>query len=709
MEITHEQDGAEGRLADIIAIVRDTVFRRWKMLAAVSILVFALGVAGIMMLTPKYTSTTRVQIDPNRNPLAGADSAKNNSDTLAPEAIETEVSLVNSKDTALAVVRALNLVADPEFAPVPDAGAPPLTPDQKAGAVADQLLRKMAVSRERLTYILDISFTDPSAQKAAAIANAFADAYVATKAGSSSGTAQKQAQWFQQRLDALGTQVSSADAAAAQYRAKAGIVQDSAGNSVGSITDQQIAPLASQLATAQADAAAAHAKLAAANAQIATGGIDSVSEVLGSNVIGDLRRQRSEVQRSVEEVQARYGEKHPESIRVHDQLDQLDKQIDAEARRIVGSLRAAASAADASVASLRSSMSRLEVQQSSDTRNAVLADSLDREAKAKRAAYDRMSELSLNSTEAAKNVITSAEIIERARPLSAPSSPNKPLLIAAMLLVALGAGAATIAVQELMVAGLRTTDEVRAKLGMPVLAAVPKLPRSTSPSDVLLDKPTSMFSESLRIARAAILGVRSARSKQVIAITSALPSEGKTTTALAFARTLAINNAKTLLLECDVRRAQMRFLVNEPPKGPGIVELLHGEATLDQVITPGDVPKLDHLLVSQPFFSSEDLFGGGAMERLIALLRDRYEQIVLDLPPLIGLADGRFLAVLADATAVCVKWDATPADAISQAIGLLRNDGANPVGVIFTMVDSSAEAIGSLYYSKKYSAYYQAA
>ena len=172
---------------------------------------------------------------------------------------------------------------------------------------------------------------------------------------------------------------------------------------------------------------------------------------------------------------------------------------------------------------------------------------------------------------------------------------------------------------------------------------------------------------------------------------------------------MATNNAHTLLIECDVRRASMRHLVGTPQTGPGLVEVLHGEIPVERAITPGDVPGLDHLLVNAPYFSSEDLFGGDGMAHLLQKLPAQYDLLVLDLPPLGGGADGRFLAGLADATALVVKWDSTPASAASSALSWLKADGAKPVGVIYTLVESSAQAIGGLYYSKKYSAYYQAA
>jgi succinoglycan biosynthesis transport protein ExoP len=243
---------------------------------------------------------------------------------------------------------------------------------------------------------------------------------------------------------------------------------------------------------------------------------------------------------------------------------------------------------------------------------------------------------------------------------------------------------------------------------LPVLAVVPKIPKMAVPADLMLERPTSMFAESFRIARTAILGARGQGATQVIAITSSLPNEGKTTCAVAFARTLAIANARTLLLECDVRRAAVRQVVKGELPKVGLVELLHGEAQLEDVIRPGDVPNLDQLLVISPYFSAENLFGEGRMEKLLEVLRERYEYIVLDLPPLMGLADGRYLSVLADTTVLVVKWGSTPVSAVTSAISWLRGDGGNPIGTIFSQVDPSTQSAGGLYYySKQYAGYYQ--
>ncbi|SEJ32262.1 capsular exopolysaccharide family [Sphingomonas sp. OV641] len=709
MEVRHEADEYEARLADVISVVRDTIRRRWKVLAAVAAAVFLVGVLAVSFMTPKYTSTAKVRLDPSRNPLAN--NAQATRAELTPEAIETEVTAIRSLDLARSIVRAYGLSGDPEFTKEIEGNIGNIgTTETRENALAAAVLSHLQVDREKLTYVLNVRFTSVDSLKAAKLANAFADGYIESRTTNKVGTAERQSEWFQQRLEELGKQASEAEARAADYRARAGIVESSVANStVGTINDQQVAPLASSLATAESDAAAARSNLAAARSQVARGGLDAVSEVLGSAVIADLRRQRAEVLRSRGEVEARYGERHPESIRVRDQLAALDAQIQAEARRVVGALQATASAAEARADSLRGSLTQLERERERSARDSVTAASLEREAAAKRALYDKMSQMSLESAQAARLSIAQAEVIDRAEPQPRPTSPNKPLLYALSLLVALAAGAGTIAVMEMTSGGFRSVEEVQDQLGIPVLAVVPKVSKGQNPADLMLERPTSMFAESYRIARAAVLGVKGTRSPKVIAITSSLPAEGKTTSAVAFARTLATAGAKTLLVECDIRRAAVRQIVRTPVPAVGLVEVLHGEASVDEAIHPGDVPNLDQILVLSPYFSAENLFGEGRMEQLLAALRERYDQIVLDLPPLMGLADGRFLAVLADATTLVIKWNSTPVAAAVSSLNWLRSDGSNPVGALYTQVDPSAQAVGGLYYySKQYSDYYQA-
>lgn len=711
MEVRHEADEYEARLADVVSVVRETVRRRWLVLLAVTLAIFVIGVVVVSMMTPQYSATAKVRLDPSRNPLSGGNAQQARAD-LSDEAIETEVTQARSLQIARAVVKTLGLVDDPEFAQVLNktTNSPVTNTDARENVVANAVLQRLTVQREKETYVLDISVQSTDPIKAARLANAFATGYIEYRLSSRTGTAREQSEWFQQQLASLGREADEAARRAAEYRARAGIVgRNPDGTGGGTVVDQQLAPLSGTMAAAASDAAAARANLAAAQAQVARGNYDSIPEVLSSGVVQDLRRQRADAVRTQREIELRYGERHPESIRVRDQVASLDAQIKAEARRVLTSLQANAAAASARVDSLQGSLGQLENQRERSVTAATSADNLQREADAKRALYDKMSQMSLDSMQASTSQVAVAQLAVSAEVPSKPLSPNKPLLYLLSFIVGLAAGAATIAAQEIMSGGFRSVEDLEAQLGLPVLAVIPKVRKSESPTELMLERPTSMFSEAFRIARTAVLGARGDAGLKVIAITSSLPAEGKTTSAVAFARTLAIANAKVLLLECDVRRASVRHIVRGNQPKVGLVELLHGEISLDEAIQAGDVPNLDQILVASPYFSAENLFGEGRMEQVLEAVRARYDYIVLDLPPLMGLADGRYLAVLADATALVVKWGSTPIAAATSAIGWLRSDGAKPIGAIYTQVDPSAHSVGGLYYySKQYSDYYQA-
>lgn len=706
MKVTPNVANYEARLADVLRTARDVVRRRLLTLLIVAGLVTVVGVFLTFRITPVYTGVTRVQIDPTRNPLRTANEAQAQ---LASEAIETEVSVANSIAVARTVVQRLNLARDPEFSGGLDEAVAKgtLTQAGRADTVVNRLRQQVAVSREKLTYIIAIRATSVDPAKAARIANAFATAYLDAKVGSSIGSAERQFSFFQKRLDELGQEARAADQKVAQYKSQYGILSGDQNNRQTTIVDQQISPLAIQLAQADAAAARARADLLQAQAQVRSGSVDAVSSVLRSGTIQDLRSQRAQVLRALGEIEDRYGPRHPETARVRDQLSQLDRQLREESARVIRSLQAEANASAALSSSLRSDMNNLENRQVESVRASVIADSLQREADSAHAAYDRMAQLAFETRQASQNSIAQAKIVDAADAPQVPSWPNRPLLILLSLLVGVGAGIAVVTVQELMVSGMRSVEDVENELGVPLLGAVPQMRKVARPADLLIEKPTSQFAEALRNARASIIGVKSDVKPRVIALTSAMPSEGKTTTALALARTMALNGQRTIILDVDVRRAQLRQILGTPANRPGTVELLRGEATLDQVIETSGVENLDQVVVNEPYFSSENLFGNDVMPKILEALAERYDVIMMDLPPLLGLADGRFLAALSDAVVMIIKWDSTPQHAVSTAMNSLRADGSNVIGAIYTMVDSSSESVGAYYYySKKYSAYY---
>jgi len=702
----HPAGDRERVLASVISGVGGTLRRRWLLLVTIAAVLMAAATVVILSMQPSYTATARVRVDPTLNPMAQDQSQS----SLNAEAIETETGLMSSRALAAEVVRRMELYRDAEFAG--DEAAATAAPDDAAfNRVVDEIRKRTSIGRDQLSYIISLNFKAAEPVKAAGIANAMIDTYIEMRVQSRAGTSERQADFFRQRLEELAQEVNLAESRLANYRASTGLPQDSG---TGTVADQQIATLSMQLAEAEADAASARSNASVAQAQLGTGNVDAVAAVQGSNVIRDLRNQRAEIVRDMQEVEGRYGSRHPEALRVQEQLTGIDRQILDEGRRVVTSLQAQARAADAEVAALRSRMGSLEGTRARNTRNSAEAERLERDAASTRAQYDRMSELSLESTQTTGNDIAQVEVVDRAEPSFASGGLPRSLLLALAAIVSLAAGFAGVILVEMAQGGLRTIADFEGQLGIPLLASIPleKGKRlagrgsEAAPADSVAAENATLYIESIRNLRASIARASRSQPTQVIGFTSAAPGEGKTETALSYARLLAVNSGSVLLIDCDLRNGRLSSRL--PNKSPvGLVEVLQ-QHKLEEALYPDDLaPGLDILPVSASFFTSQDLFGDERMNALLEQARARYSSIVLDLPPVLGVADARTVALLADGVCFLVRWGRTRPEAAVQAANLLASDGAKLLGGAYTMVEPTSEVMAGGYYASTYHKYFK--
>ena len=695
----------------------DVFKRRRRVFTVVTLVVFMLLAAAIVSMTPKSIATTKVKLDPTRDALAAGEQK------LRPEApdqvlVDTEVSVMKSRDVARVVVAKLGLDKNPEFAgalasaPITSPGARNVILDE----VSDRVLANLEVEREKGTYIVGLSFTAKKPADAARIANGFADAYIEQSLSSRTGTAGQQAKFLEKSVANLKNKLEQSDAQFAQYASKAGVMAGRGGGDgfSGTVTDAEVAPLTSQVAEAESEAAAAASKLASARAQVAAGGLDSIANVLDSPVVTSLRQQRAEVARELGDSHSRYGPNHPVTVMAKERADRIDQQISDEGRRILASLSSDAAATSARASALRSQLSALRGQQAANTRASVVATSLQLRSDSDREAYNREREQFQQVNQLANNTMSQATIVEPASAKIVKSSPNKPFYLVIGLVFAAVVGSGVIGAQEALATGLRMPADLENELGIPFIVSVPKLkgtsPAGTSPADIIIDAPVSPFAEAFRIARSTLLsGGTDTTQPRIISMMSTLPDEGKTTCSLAIARVLAMSGEKVLLMDCDLRQIGLTRAVGGEGR-TGLVEILQDGVDVDRAIYPDRAPGLDVISISAPLFTPQDLFGKqGKMEPLLKSLLLRYDRIVLDCPPLLGVADARALADFSDAAILLVKWNNTPASSVHAALARFEGDLSLVRGAIFTMVDANSEAIGAMYYSRKYTKYYQTA
>ena len=682
--------------------------RRLGLFFIVVAAVFAVTIVATLAIKPVFFAQAQIKIDPNQR--GALDSGSSPQSGLQDSAlIDTEIAIMQSREVAEGVVRRLNLIADPEFNPPSKRRA--ASQQDLFEKVTERLQHKLLAAREGASYIVRIEARSLSAEKAARLANAAAEEYIAVGQRQKSAAAAAQEASLSDRSTDLQKEAQAAGAAVAQYKADAGIV--SGGGTNGTVTDQEAGALATELSRASNDAAQANARANAAHDQIKSAGLDSVAEVLDSTVISDLRRQRTEIVRDQAQINSRYGPLHPDSIRVKNQLDQVDTQIRNESQRIVSGLDSNARAANARLQALQDRLNRVESRQTANARAEVNAEALQRRADSLTALSNTTTQAVQRAGEQARIGETQSRIASLAAPPTAPSFPNKPLFAVLGLFLGCVLGAASALGLEALDPSVRSVEDVEQGLGLPYLASIPLLPKSQRGDGnsrlwtYIVDKPLSRYTESLRtVCNAIKLSFGGAK---VVTVTSALPNEGKTSTSIALARMLAVGGDRVLLIDGDLRRHAMREMIASPPK-VGLVEVLKGSATLAQAITPDTVEGLDLLPVAEAAHSATDLFNGPAIRQLFETLRAQYDHIIIDTPPVLAVAEVRLLAALSDTVLLVVRSGKTPRQAVNAALSRLEQDRTKVGGVILTMVNVLARRqLGeedAEYYYKSYRKYY---
>ncbi|WP_229736142.1 GumC family protein [Novosphingobium endophyticum] len=703
----------EGALIDLRAFMQ-VLRRRRLVIILVSLVVFAAATAAYFTTPPVYTSTTTVALERGGEKVVQVDQVVPD---VAPDsaAVDTEVAVLKSPGLIGKVVDDLQLTRYPEFNPALETGEVVPEEAQRKRAVTT-VLGNMTASRNGFSYAIDISYASESPAMAAKVANKIAETYIGEQVATKSGATSRASDFLEGQLDELRAQVESAEAAVASYRASHGLF-DLGGNS--SVTQEEITTLNAQLAQARAEEAEARARLSTANAQLARGGSgEELGESLDSPVVSSLRSQRAKVSGRVAALRQQYGPRYPELTRTQQELQDIDEQISSEVRRIVANLSIQANAAGQRTGSIMGSLQRAKGTLAVDNKASVGLSELERRAESARTLYQTF--LDRYKQTRAQRGLERADsyIVAEAQVPALPSSPNVLIFAVIGLIGAIAGSTVVVAILQLLDRGVETTSNLEKKLGMRVLGSIPDtkhLPEleglgdSVHPTQLIVDRPQSSFAEAFRWLQTSIHFNQRDRGPVVVAITSALPNEGKTTAALSLARSAAMAGKRTILVDCDLRR---RVSSTEP--GPmetiGLRALLDNQGQLDDAIYVDPetglfvLPRRNDEHHIQPFADS------AAFSELIAALRAKFDFIVLDTPPVLTIDDSRVIAAKADSVILMVRWRKTPTRAAELALRHLDSVGANVIGATLSMVDVTAQArIGyedASYYYGAYKSYY---
>jgi len=716
--------------------------RRFALFLASSALVFALVVVVTMQATPMFTSVASVIIDPEEREVTDFESALAG---RAPDSamIDTEVEIIKSRALLERVVKKINLIEDPEFnkrlrqptnmavfkMKIKDS-LKDFLPKQVAietseesivritkESVTNNLASHLQVYREGLTYVIKVAVTSESPKKAAQIANAVAEEYLVEQLEAKFESTSRSNNWLSERLSELRDDVRSSENAVELYRAQSGLLSAQG----SSLTEQQISDLNAQLIIQSAEYNEARARLESVQSQISRGlGADTIGEVLSSSTIIQLRGKQSEIAGRKAELSSRYGARHPDILKIDREAADVSVQIQQAVERVVASLENEMLIAKQKVDAIETGLRGLRGELSSNNRSLVRLRELERDADANKTLYESFLGRFKETGEQGTLAKADARIASRAALPIHKSSPNTLLNIVLGVLLGGLTGVSLVALMELLDNGLSTGAQVERTTGLPFIASIPLIGDGiiqgvkkltggyVAPHDYIAEKPLSSFAESYRTIRSSLLLSNVDKPPKIIAITSALPGDGKTVSAISLGRLSAISGSKTIMIDCDLRRRSLSKAITSAKHG--LLGYLSGDVSFDDVIITDTQTSCDILPLTESKFTPRDIFGSKAFAKLLAKLESKYDLIVLDTAPILPVAETRTLANLSDAVVFAAKWRSTKKDALSTAVRIAKDAGANVVGTVLTQVNLRKRGrYGSGdygYYHKAYRKYY---
>lgn len=714
---------------------------RRHLFIAVFFFVFVSGAVVLFQLTPRYTTETKILVGASKAKVVNVEEVLSGN-LSTDSAVKSETEVLTSKGLARKVINKLGLLQLEEFNPglKEKTFLDDLSPsnwfsddfkeslglgDKKAELSKEEkqervlttatgiYLNKVKAAPIRGSQVIGVSVESTDPKLAALIANTHAESYIIGQLEAKFEATEKASSWLNEQLAGLRSKVESSEKAVEVYRAQHGLSQ---GKDQAGIVGEQLSEINSKLIIAKAEKAEASARLEQVNHLLRTGSdIETASEVLSSTLIQRLREQEAELTRKVSEMSVEFGAKHPKLIRINAEIDELKSKIKGEITKIAAGLKNELTIASTREASLETSLKAIESKSGSNRAEEVQLRALEREANANKVLFEtflnRFKETSSTQgmEEADARVISIAEI-----PIT-PSFPKKGMMLALIAVLSMITGTTVIFILEMMHPGLRTPEEIERFLGIPAIALLPTTAdKKIDPFDYILQKPHSSLSEALSSLRVSLMLSDPDKAVKSIMVTSSIPAEGKSTLALCLARSAAISGQKSIVIDADFRRPTIEKKLNISEKTKGLTDLImSSDGNYADYMYKDEKTDLYIMPKGQAdYVNPVDIFSSHKMTNLLQALKERFDLIVIDTPPVMAVTDARVLATIVDKTIYVVAWDKTPKQVVKTGLEQLINACPNVAGIALQQVNlkqyssySYGES-GYYYHYSKYGQYY---
>jgi polysaccharide biosynthesis transport protein len=677
---------------------------RWKktILAIVGGCLLA-GLIITLLMTPRYTATTTIEIARESDKIVDLRGAQQESSDADQEFYQTQYGLLKSRSLAERIASQLRLVDDPAFFAMFDVDTTsPLFQADRTGRLGangrDQRLRiaggllldNIDISPVRSSRLVELSFTSPDAALSQKIANAWSTNFI-------EATLQRRYQansyardFLEKRINQLRQRLETSERALVAYASAQRIINiPGTGGAERSINADDLAALNTALGEATADRVRAEARFRAGQGR---GG--QAAEALANSTINTLRAKRAELQADYQKLMLQFEPGYPPAQSLRAQITQLDRSIATEESRINNSIELAYREALGRERGLQARVDDLKNSSLDLRRRNIQYQILQRDADTNRGFYDallaRYKEIGIAGGVGVNNV----SIVD---PADMPTRPSSPRLVLNMLLaLVIGCSLGAIAAFLLEQADEAISDpaEVERMVGLPLLGSVPKLTGMT-PGEALSDRKSSMVDAYLAVQTNLSFSTEHGVPRS-LAITSTRPMEGKSTTAMALATTLARAQKRTVLVDGDMRSPSVHHLIGTDHR-LGLSNFLAGDDEVAALLHP--VPQFGfHAITAGPIPpNAAELLTSERLQILIDRLLEQFDHVVIDSPPVMGLADAPLIGSRVEGVIYAVESHGIRSSLVRTALNRLFSAHARVLGAVLTKFEARRSTGGYEY------------
>ena len=690
-------------MIDLRQIFHVLVSYRWPIIGF-TLAVTLMAVLVVFSMTPVYQATAVLQIEQEQAKVVSIEEIygiEGGNDSY----LNTQFEVLKSRGVLEKVVHKLGLLKNPEFNTALQekpwyAGLTNwrgmLGIEQPEAVVDDEavlrntintLSGKIAIEPVRKTQIVRIHAESENPRLAAQIANAIASAYIESYMEAKLSLTLSATDWMQGRLSELSEKLKVAEQNLQAYREQEQLI-DMEG--VLTVSSNELKALTESLVQVRHKLAVSeNIYQQISDGKLKKGDNRTLKAVLAHPLIQGLKQEESKLERQVLELSRRYGPKHPKMISARSELESIRQNVQVEIRNIVEGVEREYEIDKANERSLEKAVAEVKAAVQDINRKQFRLKALEREVRINKDLYDAFFKR-IQETSATSDLQTAnARVVDQAFVPQNPVKPKKSLIVAIAGLLGLMISCGIAFLLEMLNNTVRTTRDVEEKLNLPVLGVLPRLTDKKLDGQIhslFTNKDQHGFGEAIRTIRTSINLSAMDQEHKLFAVTSTVPGEGKSSTASNMALALG-QLGKTLLIDCDLRRPVVGKNFNVKGGSAGLANLLAGTASVTEAVYKVDGVDVIPCGLVPP--NPQELLASERFGTLLKKLKEHYDYVVLDCPPVQNVSDVLMISRHCDGLIYVVEAGRMQINAIQVAVGRLLQARAPVTGAVLNKINPS--------------------